>query len=256
MIRVASLGSGSRGNATVIECGATRLLIDCGFNLKTIEARAAEAAFDLSSLTAILVTHEHSDHIGGVSKLARRYKLPIYTTVGTWHAKPQTEVPQLNFLCSHSPVQIEEVCVYPVAVPHDAREPVQFVFEYDGLRFGVLTDLGSISAHVAEVVSDLDGLLIEFNHCVERLRTGSYPASLKRRVGGEFGHLNNAQALDFVQQLDHQRLQLLVAGHISEQNNCSEVVAEMLAPLSSTIDRIQIASQRQGFDWLEIAHPA
>ena len=253
MIRVASLGSGSRGNATIIECGTTRLLIDCGFNLKTIEARAAQAAFDLSSLTAILVTHEHSDHIGGVTKLARRYQLPIYTTVGTWHAKTQTTVPQLNFLCSHSPLKIGEVEVHPIAVPHDAREPVQFVFEYRGLRLGVLTDLGSISAHVAQEVSDLDGLLIEFNHCIERLRAGSYPPSLKRRVGGDFGHLNNFQALEFVQQLDHQRLQLLVAGHISEQNNCPELVSSMLEPLTSVIDRVEIACQKQGFGWLEIA---
>lgn len=253
MIRVASLGSGSRGNATIVECGTTRLLIDCGFNLKTIEARAAEAAFDLSSLNAILVTHEHSDHIGGVAKLARRYQLPIYTTIGTWHAKPQTDVPQLNFLCSHSPLKIGDVLVHPVAVPHDAREPIQFVFEYQGLRLGVLTDLGSISSHVAQVVSDLDGLLIEFNHCAERLRAGSYPLSLKRRVGGDFGHLNNLQALEFVQQLDHQRLQLLVAGHISEQNNCPELVSSMLEPLTSVIDKVVIACQKQGFGWLEVA---
>ncbi|WP_298634274.1 MBL fold metallo-hydrolase [uncultured Umboniibacter sp.] len=253
MIRIASLGSGSRGNATIVECGTTRLLIDCGFNLKTIEARAAEAAFELSSLTAILVTHEHSDHIGGVSKLARRYKLPVYTSVGTWYAKPQADVPQLNFLCSHSSLTIGDVLVHPVAVPHDAREPIQFVFEYLGLRLGVLTDLGSISAHVAQVVSDLDGLLIEFNHCSERLHVGSYPPSLKRRVGGDFGHLNNYQALEFVQQLDHQRLQLLVAGHISEQNNCPELVTTLLEPFTSNINRVEVACQKQGFSWREIA---
>ena len=253
MIRVASLGSGSRGNATIVQCGSTRLLVDCGFNLKTIESRAQAAAFDLSSLDAILVTHEHADHIGGVAKLARRYQLPIYTTVGTWHAKPQADVPILNYLCSHSELHIGDAKVTPVAVPHDAKEPVQFLFEHDGRRLGVLTDLGSISPHITSVMKDLDGLVIEFNHCLQRLQQGPYPPSLKRRVAGSYGHLNNEQALTFVQQLDQERLQLLIAAHISEQNNCNSLVESMLAPFQQQIDRVHVASQQQGFDWLSVS---
>ena len=203
-LEVASLGSGSKGNATLVRSRSTTLMIDCGYNRKTALARAEAIGLSLSDLDAILVTHEHSDHIGGVSTLARSLDIPVYTTVGTWHAKSQ-----------HA-------------------------------------DLGSISPHVREVMSDLDGLLIEFNHCSERLRFGPYPPRLKQRVGSDYGHLNNHQALEFVRQLNLQRLQLLIAAHISEQNNCPKLVDELLTPYREQVSTLMIAEQAKGYNWIPV----
>jgi len=251
-LQIASLGSGSKGNATLIRSESTTLLVDCGYNRKTALARAAELAIDLSEIDAILVTHEHTDHIGGVSTVARALNVPVYTTVGTWHAKKQHQDVNVQYICSHTPFTIGDVSITPIAVPHDSREPVQFLFECKGVRVGVLTDLGSISLHVSESMCDLDGLLIEFNHCVDRLRAGPYPPKLKQRVGGDYGHLNNQQALSFIQQLDLQRLRVLIAAHISEQNNCASMVSELLSPLQEQISHIRIAEQSIGYTWLTI----
>lgn len=252
-LQIASLGSGSRGNATIVQSPSTSLLIDCGFNLKTARARAETIDIDLASLDGILVTHEHSDHIGGVALLARKYSIPVYTTVGTWHAKQQRDVTHVNYICSHTSFSIGDIEVTPVAVPHDAREPVQFVFESRGVRVGVLTDLGSVSPHVSRTMADLDALLIEFNHCYDMLQFGPYPPSLKRRVGGDKGHLNNQQAFDFVHQLDLNRLKLLVAGHISEKNNSLAQVHSMLDPIRSIVDRVVVVEQDEPLDWLTVS---
>jgi phosphoribosyl 1,2-cyclic phosphodiesterase len=251
-LEVASLGSGSKGNATLVRSRSTTLMIDCGYNRKTALARAEAIGLSLSDLDAILVTHEHSDHIGGVSTLARSLDIPVYTTVGTWHAKSQHADVNTQFICSHTPFKIGDIDVCPVAVPHDSKEPVQFVFESGQARLGILTDLGSISPHVREVMSDLDGLLIEFNHCSDRLRFGPYPPRLKQRVGSDYGHLNNQQALEFVQQLNLQRLQLLIAAHISEQNNCPKLVDELLTPYRVHVSTLMIAEQAKGYNWIPV----
>jgi len=253
LISLASLGSGSKGNATLVRTSATSVLIDNGFSIKEAVARAAALDFDLATLDGILVTHEHSDHIAGVAKLARKFNLDIYTSVGTWVAKKQPALSSVKYICSHTPFNIGDLSITPIAVPHDAREPLQFLFEHQGVRCGVLTDLGSVSPHIFKTMSDLDGLLIEFNHCQQLLATGPYPYSLKKRVAGEFGHLNNHQALNFVEQLDLERLQLLVAGHISEKNNCKDLVRNMLSDIESRVSKLVVAEQSQGFSWATIS---
>ncbi len=250
MIKLASLGSGSKGNATLIVAGPTSLLIDNGFTTKESISRAERLGFDLSSLSGILVTHEHSDHINGVARLARKFGTPVYTSVGSWHAKDQGQVPKVNYICSHSSFNVGDIEVTPISVPHDAREPLQFVFEHAGVRFGLLTDLGTISPYVEKEMSSLDALLIEFNHCREMLMRGAYPPALKKRVAGDYGHLNNEQALAFVNQLDLNRLGLLIAGHLSQQNNCTKKVELMLSPIKPLVERIIIAEQDKGFGWV------
>jgi phosphoribosyl 1,2-cyclic phosphodiesterase len=252
-LRFASLGSGSRGNATLVEWPQGALLIDCGFSVKETELRLSRLGKTAAELTAIVVTHEHSDHIKGVAALARRYDLPVYITPGTYYSRDMGDLPQLNLIHSYAPFVLEGLQVTPVAVPHDAREPAQFVFEYAGLRLGILTDLGSITPHVEAHYQTCDAIMLEANHDPYLLASGTYPASLKQRVGGQWGHLSNQQAAGFLQRLDTQRLQHLVVAHISQHNNSLALAQAALAPVTQAVQQITYACQDQGFDWLALA---
>ena len=218
-MKFASLGSGSRGNGTVVQAGDSYLLVDCGFSLRETENRLRRLGVEPSQLNAILVTHEHTDHCAGVGKLSRRYDLPVYTSHGTWVSGRCGEVHELVEIRSERGFRVGDVHVMPVAVPHDAREPCQFVFRFQGLKLGILTDLGSITPLVIEHYADCDALLLECNHDHLMLRNGPYPPALQRRVGGEWGHLNNRQAAQLLEALRGPRLRQVVIAHISEQNN-------------------------------------
>ncbi|ACE85311.1 MBL fold metallo-hydrolase [Cellvibrio japonicus] len=250
--RFASLGSGSRGNATLVNWGQGHVLIDCGFSVREAEQRLARFELSPGNLDAILVTHEHADHIKGVAALARRYQLPVYMTPGTYHSRSLGELPDLRLIESYTPFNIGNLWVQPVAVPHDAREPTQFVFEYAGRRLGILTDLGSITPHVEACYQDLDAMVLEANHDPVMLAYGPYPHSLKQRVGGHWGHLSNQQAAGFLQRLNCARLQHLVVAHISQQNNSLAVAQAALAPVTAAVKQVTYACQNQGFDWLSV----
>ncbi|MCV6627014.1 MAG: MBL fold metallo-hydrolase [Cellvibrionaceae bacterium] len=254
-MRFASLGSGSRGNATVVEAADQCVLIDCGFTIKETERRLALLGLAPLELSAILVTHEHSDHLKGVAPFARKHNLPVYMTPGTYHARDIGKLPQLELIENYQAFQLGELHITPVPVPHDAREPAQFILEAAGRRLGVLTDLGNISAHVENHFQACDALLLEANHDSMMLAMGPYPLSLKDRVGGPWGHLNNQQALRFLQQQDLSRLEQLVIAHISEQNNALEKVQEVFKPLAGEVSNIHYASQEEGFGWLEVPQP-
>lgn len=247
-MRFRVLGSGSRGNATLIDSGNTRLLLDNGFTLKETEQRAGLADFELASLDAILVTHEHSDHIKGVGALARRYQLPVYATKGTLRAG---RIGRLGDCRTFSPHQesftIGDIRVQPVPVPHDAREPCQFVFSCRSKQLGVLTDLGHITPLISQRFSSLDMLMLECNHDVRMLAEGPYPPALQARVGGRFGHLNNTQAMSLLEQVDQGRLQQLVLAHLSEKNNHPQKVSECLS--GHFADCFAILKQDQCSDW-------
>lgn len=252
VFRFASLGSGSRGNSTLLEWGEGTLLIDCGFSVKEAQQRLERFEKTPQDLTAILVTHEHSDHIKGVAALARRYDLPVYMTPGTYHSRDLGELPDLRLIEAYTPFELNGLRVNPVAVPHDAREPSQYVFEYAGLRLGILTDLGSITPHVEACYQDLDAMILEANHDPIMLASGSYPPSLKQRVGGQWGHLSNQQAAGFLQRLNCERLQHLVVAHISQQNNSLELAQATLAPVTAEVKQVTYACQNQGFEWLSV----
>lgn len=255
-MRFASLGSGSRGNATVVDVGSTRVLIDCGFSIKETERRLERLGIHPSRLNAILVTHEHSDHIRGVIPLARKHDLAVYMTAGTHRALSSTPLTgiHLNLIDSQSEFVIGDLAVTPVAVPHDAREPVQYVVrDSDNLSLGVLTDLGSITAHVIQRFNRCDGLFLECNHDITMLANGAYPPSLKRRIAGAWGHLNNHQSYDFLKNIQTSQLQQLVLGHISEQNNSLEAVRAMMGNLSSHPGSVHYACQDDGVDWLQLS---
>ena len=250
-MRLAVLGSGSRGNGLLVESGGSCLLVDCGFSLRTTEQRLDSLGRSPADLTAILVTHEHSDHIKGVQSLALKYRLPVYMTHGTARHHSVAAVDR-QLISAGGRYLIGDIEVRPVTVPHDANEPCQFVFGAAGRRVGVLTDLGHLTPTVYSAYSGCDGLYLEANHDEQRLANGAYPPSLKRRVGGDWGHLSNRQAAQFLSQLDLRRLQHVVVGHISEQNNSVEqAMAVVQAPLPARVE-LTPAVQHRVLDWLEI----
>jgi phosphoribosyl 1,2-cyclic phosphodiesterase len=253
-MRFASLGSGSRGNATLVEQGDTLLMVDCGFSCVEVERRLQRLGRTADQLTAILVTHEHADHIGGVARLARRYQLPVWMTAGTAAMHRDGELPQQHRFNGHESFAIGELEIHPFPVPHDAREPCQFVFTDGARRLGILTDAGSITEHMVRSLEGCDALLLECNHDPRMLATGPYSPRLKARVGGHLGHLSNQQAAGLLQRLDCHRLQHLVAAHLSDKNNTAELARQALhAVTGGGDDGLCIADQEQGFGWRELA---
>lgn len=252
-MRFAYLGSGSRGNALVVEAGRTRVLLDCGLPLVEVDARLARLGLEASDLTAIVVTHEHGDHIGGVAKLARRNQLPVWLTAGTraaWKSAPEE---WLRTLTPHRHLTIGDLDVMPYPVPHDAREPCQYVFGHAGRRVGVLTDAGSVTPYMREVLTGIDALLLEFNHDRAMLMNGPYPLFLKQRVAGSKGHLSNTQAAELLGSLDVSRLQHLVLTHLSETNNTPEhALAAASEVLGAQPDWLVCAHQDAGLDWRHV----
>lgn len=254
-MRFASLGSGSRGNATLVECRATTLMIDNGFTLKETLKRLARLGKSPVDISLILVTHEHTDHIKGVGPFARKYKIPIMMTPGTDRANKLIgrDHCQIQRLDPQQSVEFQDVLIRPVTVPHDAKEPVQFVISDGGKKLGVLTDLGSITGLVCEEYTGCDALVLEANHDVRMLQQGPYPNYLKARVGGNFGHLNNEQAACLLERIDCGKLKHVVASHISEQNNCRRKALDVVAnALGCETSWVGVADQEFGFDWRQL----
>lgn len=251
-MRFASLGSGSKGNGTLVEFDDALLLIDCGFSAREATLRMQRLGRTPDQLSAILVTHEHGDHIRGVPALARKHKLPVYMTPGTLKAKDLGDLPALNLIEGYRPFDLGPFAVTPVAVPHDAREPSQFVLSAGGNRLGILTDLGMITAHVQDAYQQCDALVLEANHDPVMLAYGNYPQSLKQRVGGPWGHLSNQQSAGFLEHFDVARLEQLVIAHISQQNNTLEAAKLALATVTEGVNQMLYACQDEGFDWLSV----
>ena len=262
-MRFSSLGSGSRGNGTLIEQGNTCVLVDCGFSAKEAEKRLARLGKSADELTAVLVTHEHADHINGVGPLARRYSLPVWATTGTLYTDSQAAKAKMtdrlgdgvdiHTVCSHTAFSVGDIEVQPFPVPHDAREPCQFVFGNGDKRIGLLTDVGSYTPHIEEQLSACDALILECNHDKTMLENGQYPQSLKDRVGGDLGHLSNAQAADILNRLDTSRLKCLVAAHLSEKHNVPSIAQQALADvLGCELDWVLVADQQAGLDWRKV----
>lgn len=253
-MRLACLGSGSKGNGLLVADGDQQLLIDCGFTLGETESRLARLGVSPSSLTAILVTHEHSDHIGGVGALARKYELPVWMSRGSHLAGRCGTIRALKFLSAEEPVLFGRIRVFPFSVPHDAREPLQFVFETPAARFALLTDAGCSTPFLLQQLGGCDALMLECNHDEAMLQGGRYPAALKRRVGGAYGHLSNRQAADILRSSDNSRLRFLIAAHLSEENNRPQLAQAALAEaIGWSPEQIMVANQHNGFEWLTLA---
>jgi phosphoribosyl 1,2-cyclic phosphodiesterase len=252
-VRFASLGSGSKGNSTLIDNGDTCVVIDLGFSIKETTKRLARLGLEPTSVDAILVTHEHADHIHGVAGFARKFGTHVYLTHGSYDPNKLGELPQMTRINCHEPLQVGSFNVVPVAVPHDAREPCQYLLSSADLTVGVLTDLGHITPHVIENYRECDALLLECNHDLEMLDNGPYPYPLKQRVGGDYGHLNNHQAAELLESVNLDRLKHLVISHISEQNNQPGLAEEAVRPqLAKWSGSLVVADQQTGFDWITL----
>jgi phosphoribosyl 1,2-cyclic phosphodiesterase len=256
-VRFASLGSGSEGNALAVSLPQDGgfLLVDCGFALKEVARRLARLQLELSGLRAILVTHEHSDHVGGVFRLAAAVGVPVYLTHGTREGSrrlPTFDERACRLISPDEPLEVHGLGVSPFPVPHDAREPVQYVFEDNHSRLGLLTDIGRSTPHVIGALAGLTALVLEANHDRSLLAGGNYPPSLKRRIGGDYGHLENQAAAAILQSLDRSLLHTVVAAHLSRQNNRADLARLALATvLQRTPDSVPVADQDLGAGWLQ-----
>jgi phosphoribosyl 1,2-cyclic phosphodiesterase len=252
-LRFASIGSGSGGNAMVIEHKNTSLLLDCGFGLKETLNRLAKIGVDAGRLSGILITHEHEDHARGAFMLARKYSIPLWMSYGTAsQLRPRQDMNgcNINLIDIHQPFSIKDILINPFPVPHDAKEPVQFTFSDGHHKLGVLTDLGSSTVHVEAMLNGCHALVLECNHDLEMLMQGPYPKSLKDRVSGRLGHLDNQTSASILSRIDTQRLQHIIAAHLSEKNNRPDLAINALSSaLNCDESWIEIASQANGFDW-------
>ncbi len=250
-MQFASLGSGSRGNATLIRYKSTTLLVDCGFSLRETEMRLERFQVNAEMIDAVLVTHEHGDHIRGVGAFARKHKTPVWMTHGTSRCTSLGEIPDGNEIIIGKSLVFGDIEVTSYPVPHDASEPCQFLFSTDKHKLGLLTDTGMITSYIVDILSGVNALLLECNHDSEMLAEGEYPPYLKERVGSDYGHLNNAQAAELLQRMDSSKLATIVAMHISEKNNDPILARQALAEvLDWDSEDIQIAHQAEGFDWM------
>ena len=289
MVRFTVLASGSKGNATVVTGGRTRILVDCGLSCKELFRRMRLMDEEPETLDAILITHEHSDHVGGLAVTARKLKIPVYFTEGTHRAwmrwlsprrqmsyaqwmeqtrkqaaerqaeavaateegeadesdlaetaeaaepdkpaepteripaKEPTWLPAVEYFAAGEAFEIGDIRISPFTTPHDAADPVGFVFGAEGVRMGFVTDLGYISPNVKAQLKDLDLLLLESNHDLEMLRDGPYPWSVKQRVMSRVGHLSNEAAASFLEDDYDGQAAYVILAHLSESNNLPEL---------------------------------
>lgn len=258
MLRFRSLGSGSTGNATLVEATSggrtSRLLIDCGFTLRHLDARLARAGLMASDIDAIFITHEHGDHIGCAHALSRRERIPVWMSEGTWLATGGRDFEgRLHLARDGLDIQVGNLLIQPFTVPHDAREPLQLRCTDGARSLGVLTDLGHATPHVLGCLMGLDALLLEFNHDADMLAGSAYPPFLKQRVGGNYGHLSNAAAGAIAKAVLHSGLRHVLGAHLSEQNNRPEIVRRAMAEaLGSNEAEMLTATAADGSPWLDL----
>ena len=258
-LRVGILGSGSGGNAVVLESGSRRLLIDAGFSCREMVKRMKRLDFDPATLDAVLLTHEHQDHCKGARVLLQKLRLPLYGTAGTLEGaglRAQAAAAG-GELRSGVPIEVAGFVVEPFMIPHDASEPVGFVIEDPcGRRIGLVADLGCRTSLAWGRLQDLDLLILETNHDLDMLRNGPYPWSLKQRVAGRHGHLSNREAAEGLPELIGDRLRWVVLYHLSRTNNLPALAA---AAVGETLDRegcsaqLAVSEQDHPTPWLEVS---
>jgi phosphoribosyl 1,2-cyclic phosphodiesterase len=261
LLRFASLASGSGGNCTIAEARdathTTRVMIDCGLNLTDCERRLGKLGLLPSDIDGIFVTHEHGDHADGVFNFAASHCIQVFVTYGCLEAmKGEGKVldgVKVQIISSRNSVTLEGMEIHPFTVPHDAREPVQYVVGDGASKLGILTDIGASTVHVEEKLSGLDALVLECNYDADMLWAGAYPKWLKQRIAGPFGHLDNRQSERLLSVLDRSRLKHVIGAHLSRQNNKPELARAALARAMDCEESwISLATQEDGFGWREL----
>ena len=231
-----------------------RVLIDCGLGIRQLQARLAEAGLQPEDINAIFITHEHGDHIGCARALALRYRIPVWMSQGTHAAIGAPDFDGLLHTARDGKViDLGGLELTPFTVPHDAREPMQLSCSDGSAKLGVLTDLGHATSHVLSHLKGCDAMLLECNHDTALLEQSPYPAFLKRRVSGDYGHLSNAAAADIARTVMHRGFKHLVAGHLSTQNNRPELAQSAVAgALGCNNEDVVVAGASSGTPWLHI----
>ncbi|MEP6766910.1 MAG: MBL fold metallo-hydrolase [Gemmatimonadaceae bacterium] len=244
MLRVTILGSGSRGNATLIEGNDTTVLIDNGFSLRILKRRLAIIGRRPENIQALLLTHEHTDHASGAIAACAQFNWTLHATAGTLDALPESTVPTV-VVRSNAAFSVGSLTVQTSSVPHDAREAVAMVItdRASGCRVGIATDLGHVPAELPKQFEHLDVLVIESNHDERMLAEGPYPWVLKKRIGSQLGHLSNRQAASFIASCVHSGLKNVVLAHLSETNNTPEVA------VMSALNALRKAGWRKDNVW-------
>lgn len=247
---MAVLGSGSSGNCTFLATERVKVLIDAGLSKRETLRRLASIGESPESIQAILVTHEHSDHIGGLASLASQYRIPVYVSAMTRAAlPPKTELPAVETIVAGGRFQIADLTIEPFTIPHDAVDPVAFRLTSEGVRIAVVTDLGYIPQNVKDYLKGCHCMILESNHDLEMLRNGPYPWFVKQRVMGRTGHLSNLALGEFLTNDFDGQARLVVLAHLSEQNNHPEIAqmtaASALNSQNLRETRLAVAWQRQ-----------
>jgi phosphoribosyl 1,2-cyclic phosphodiesterase len=253
-LRFASLGSGSGGNCLVAETDGTVVLIDCGLALTETERRLARLGLEPSRVSAILVTHEHGDHAGGAFEFAAAHRVAVYLTHGTLAAmRAEGKVLDgvaLVVVNGRQSFIVDGMQVIPFTVPHDAREPVQYVLSDGAAKLGVVTDVGTSTVHVEKMLCGLDALVLECNYDRDMLWNGGYPRWLKERIAGPFGHMDNRDSERLLAAVDRSRLKHVIGAHLSRENNRPELARAALARAMGCEEGwIGLATQDDGFGW-------
>ena len=260
-MRFSVLASGSKGNACLVEMNGTRVLLDAGLSMRELFRRLRLIDVDPGSIDALIVTHEHSDHIRGAGPIARRLGIPVYVNNSTLKKSLHTvgNLPLPAVIHSGQTITINDLMIETFTKCHDAADPIGLVVTADGSRLGLITDLGRCTNLVADRLRGCQGLILEFNHDPAMLTDGPYPLELKRRIKGPDGHLSNQEAGELLNSISPSELQLLVLAHLSEINNlpqkAMQEAREVLAALGLKDTRIMMSHQDHPTEWAEVPGP-
>ena len=239
-----SLGSGSKGNSFLFFSNTFKILIDCGISRSKISNKLFEIGLSLADIDAILITHEHEDHVQGLKSILDKYDLPIWMTMGTFSMLTGIEKSKVTMINGYTKFKILDLICTPIVVPHDAKEPSQFTFEYNQFKFVYLTDLGHVTDYVISKSLNANVIFLEFNYDDKMLDNSKYPYSLKKRINGKYGHLSNKQSLEYLKNIDLDKLELLFCGHLSENNNKFSLVEAILKNIELPKEKIYILPQK------------
>jgi phosphoribosyl 1,2-cyclic phosphodiesterase len=241
---VTILGSGSRGNALVLHTAAGAVLLDAGFSARELVQRLAQAGLDAAALSAIVVSHEHVDHVKGLRVFAERYGLPVFANRGTATVlrNRDSQLGPLRLFAAGNPFEIGPFMVHPFSIPHDANDPVAFVVQVCGRRIGIATDLGHVNHLVTHQLRDCDLLVLESNHDLSMLGNSQRPWALKQRILSRHGHLSNDACMELLRAVVHARTRHVVLAHASSECNCPALVAKAVAECLSGLGRTDITA--------------
>ena len=253
-LQFASLGSGSSGNSTLVRVDDTLLLVDTGFSAKAITQRLATLDVNPADLSAILISHEHSDHVKGLSVLSRKHNIPVWLTRGTYQKLKDKKLPAVEFIHPHGSFCIGDAKITPFPIPHDAAEPCQYIIGDGRRRVAIATDMGFVTEYVYDQLTGIDALLLEANYDEEMLSNGSYPWALRKRIDGNYGHLSNDQSASLAAALEHGGLQKLCLGHLSENNNTPDTALDSVANrLRRADDDVHVLQRYNSSPWYAVA---